>query len=229
MISQGWVFPTTGFTGGGEMSWGYNDPRGTYNGWLNSPGHYANMIDPSYQYIGVAQVGMMWVTDFANSCYANNPSCQITTDQGDPNLPVTVTEASNSQSSKKTRGRGKGKEESGSSETHSRQPIHPHLRLKLIGKRLLIKPERALVGQRASLSLTRQRHECWMPSEPSPITGEKLLVVGGRLANRSRSESASSAGRLSLCQLWVAVISLSLSGRTASRSGGCASQRQRRN
>lgn len=56
---------------GENMAYGYPTIRDTYAAWLNSPGHYSNIVDPTFRYYGsaLAVSGLMphlWVTDFAS-------------------------------------------------------------------------------------------------------------------------------------------------------------------
>ena len=65
-------------TSGENIACGNESGEGTYQQWVNSPGHYANMIDSGYQYIGIARAGTpaseanhgcpyYWTTDFAGN------------------------------------------------------------------------------------------------------------------------------------------------------------------
>lgn len=47
-----------------NIAWGYGSANSAFNGWMNSSGHRANILNPSYQVIGVGQVGSTWVANF---------------------------------------------------------------------------------------------------------------------------------------------------------------------
>ena len=40
------------YAGGGS----YNSPQQAFNGWMNSPGHRTNMLNPTYTHIGVGYI-----------------------------------------------------------------------------------------------------------------------------------------------------------------------------
>jgi hypothetical protein len=46
---------------------GYNDELSVCNDWYKSPGHYANIMNPSYNCAGAAHVNGYWTVDFAKS------------------------------------------------------------------------------------------------------------------------------------------------------------------
>ncbi|MGA5582106.1 CAP domain-containing protein [Streptomyces thermodiastaticus] len=52
---------------GENVAYGYATPEQVMDGWMNSPGHRANILDCDYQEIGVghAQPGDYWTQDFA--------------------------------------------------------------------------------------------------------------------------------------------------------------------
>lgn len=56
----------TGYTGE-NLGWGFGSAQAMFNGWLNSPGHKAAMINASFKYIGLGQVGSYWAADFSSS------------------------------------------------------------------------------------------------------------------------------------------------------------------
>jgi len=41
------------------------DPDQVYQLWYNSPGHYKNMLNRQYTYVGISRVGDYWTADFA--------------------------------------------------------------------------------------------------------------------------------------------------------------------
>jgi uncharacterized protein YkwD len=52
---------------------GYGTAEQVFNGWKNSPGHNANMLNPKYTQIGIGRAtvsgstyGTYWTTDFGN-------------------------------------------------------------------------------------------------------------------------------------------------------------------
>jgi uncharacterized protein YkwD len=55
---------------GENIADGNIDAASTFNQWYASPDHLANMISPSYQFIGISQNGIYWTTDFGGM---NNP------------------------------------------------------------------------------------------------------------------------------------------------------------
>ena len=63
---------------GENIACGNADAQSTFNQWVNSSGHLANMLSPHYQYIGIARAGSeadvsqkncpwYWTTDFAGN------------------------------------------------------------------------------------------------------------------------------------------------------------------
>ncbi|WP_258182902.1 CAP domain-containing protein [Enhygromyxa salina] len=52
----GWRFDQAGYNGGGwgeNIAAGYSDPASVVQGWLDSDGHCANMLNPSFSLIGI--------------------------------------------------------------------------------------------------------------------------------------------------------------------------------
>ncbi|MHC4662171.1 MAG: CAP domain-containing protein [Planctomycetota bacterium] len=52
---------------GENIAWGYDSPASVMNGWMNSPGHRANILDSSYSHLGVGQCdfcGRHWTQNF---------------------------------------------------------------------------------------------------------------------------------------------------------------------
>jgi hypothetical protein len=61
----------SGGSAGENIAAGYQTAQDVFNGWKNSPGHNANMLNASYRYIGIARVtggsyGVYWVTDLSS-------------------------------------------------------------------------------------------------------------------------------------------------------------------
>ncbi|MQY38689.1 hypothetical protein SRB17_67020 [Streptomyces sp. RB17] len=54
---------------GENVAYGYATPEQVMNGWMNSPGHRANILNCSYKEIGVglAQPGSYWTQDFGTA------------------------------------------------------------------------------------------------------------------------------------------------------------------
>ncbi|MEW2156417.1 CAP domain-containing protein [Streptomyces sp. NPDC007189] len=54
---------------GENVAYGYDTPEQVMTGWMNSPGHRANILNCSYKEIGVglAQPGSYWTQDFGTS------------------------------------------------------------------------------------------------------------------------------------------------------------------
>lgn len=44
---------------------GYDTPQLVIEGWLKSPGHCKNLMNPSYRFMGVARTGAFWTQNFA--------------------------------------------------------------------------------------------------------------------------------------------------------------------
>jgi len=60
----------------GNIAYGYRTPSAVVNGWLNSPGHRANIESASYKSIGVGAAGtttMYWAQNFGTSTAAASP------------------------------------------------------------------------------------------------------------------------------------------------------------
>lgn len=53
---------------GENIAWGQRSAQATFEGWLASPGHRANMLGPNYGIYGLGQSGGMWVIMFADRC-----------------------------------------------------------------------------------------------------------------------------------------------------------------
>jgi uncharacterized protein YkwD len=54
---------------GENVAYGYATPEQVMNGWMNSPGHRANILNCSFKEIGVglAQPGSYWTQDFGTA------------------------------------------------------------------------------------------------------------------------------------------------------------------
>ncbi|CAG8501183.1 12743_t:CDS:2, partial [Dentiscutata heterogama] len=66
-----------GFSSAGEnVAQGYNDEESVMQGWMNSPGHRENILNPSFKDAGFAQAGSFWTQDFdshSSKASATNP------------------------------------------------------------------------------------------------------------------------------------------------------------
>lgn len=60
------AFGLTYRTAGENIALGYSTPAAVMNGWMNSPGHRANILNPSFTKIGVGYVadGHYWTQEF---------------------------------------------------------------------------------------------------------------------------------------------------------------------
>ncbi len=58
-----------GFGAGENIAYGFTTPQSVMNAWLNSPGHKANIENPSYRVIGVGVAGstIFWAQDFGTT------------------------------------------------------------------------------------------------------------------------------------------------------------------
>lgn len=61
IAQQGYRFRT----GGENIANGYRDVPSVMNGWMNSAGHRANILNPAFKEIGVGRTGNYWCTVFA--------------------------------------------------------------------------------------------------------------------------------------------------------------------
>jgi uncharacterized protein YkwD len=50
---------------GENIAWGYPSARAVMRGWMNSPGHKANILNCSFRQIGIGRVGTYWTQNFA--------------------------------------------------------------------------------------------------------------------------------------------------------------------
>ncbi|MDB5251356.1 MAG: hypothetical protein JWP27_525 [Flaviaesturariibacter sp.] len=50
---------------GENIGFGYTSEQEVVDGWLKSPGHCKNIMNPQYQEMGVARAGDYWTQDFA--------------------------------------------------------------------------------------------------------------------------------------------------------------------
>ena len=46
---------------------GYHTPEQVVSGWMQSPGHRANLLEPKYQHLGVGYANSFWTQDFGKS------------------------------------------------------------------------------------------------------------------------------------------------------------------
>lgn len=54
-------------SGAGEnIAWGYSSASSAFNGWMNSSGHRANILNGTYQVIGVGFANGAWVANFGS-------------------------------------------------------------------------------------------------------------------------------------------------------------------
>ncbi len=53
---------------GENIAWGQRSAQATFEGWMASAGHRANMLGPHYGIFGLGQSGGMWVIMFADRC-----------------------------------------------------------------------------------------------------------------------------------------------------------------
>jgi uncharacterized protein YkwD len=53
-------------TAGENVAYGYSSPESVMDGWMNSPGHKANILNCAFKEIGIglAQPGFYWTQDF---------------------------------------------------------------------------------------------------------------------------------------------------------------------
>ena len=49
---------------GENVAWGYTSPQSVVAGWLNSPGHCANIMNPTFTELGVGLQGTFWTQLF---------------------------------------------------------------------------------------------------------------------------------------------------------------------
>lgn len=61
-------FDDAGYTGsswGENIAWGYGDPQSVVAGWMNSPGHCSNIMNPNFTETGVGYYsGSLWTQAF---------------------------------------------------------------------------------------------------------------------------------------------------------------------
>ncbi len=51
---------------GENIAWGYENPVDVVNGWMNSPGHRRNILQPIFSKMGVGHSGKYWVQVFTD-------------------------------------------------------------------------------------------------------------------------------------------------------------------
>jgi hypothetical protein len=62
-----------GGASGENVAWGYPSAAAAFQGWVNSPGHLANLLNPSFKSVGFGNVGVYWVADFSVAMGAAPP------------------------------------------------------------------------------------------------------------------------------------------------------------
>lgn len=78
---QGWP----GDGGVGENGASSSSASGALTSWINSPGHFANIINTYDDEIGIGIVGSMYFLNFGDCPEAASERCENTGDYGDPN------------------------------------------------------------------------------------------------------------------------------------------------
>lgn len=59
---------------GENIAWGQPTPESVVESWRNSRGHCANMMNPSYQHIGIGKAGVYWTQVFGSPERQPGPS-----------------------------------------------------------------------------------------------------------------------------------------------------------
>ncbi len=75
---------------GENIAMGYPDAQAVFNGWMNSEGHKANIMNPQYENVGFGQAGKYWTADFgtlsnqfgSTKVHCSGPLTAPTTEQG---------------------------------------------------------------------------------------------------------------------------------------------------
>lgn len=84
-------FRECGYGGGGgeDIAYGYGAAQATFDAWMGSPGHRANILG-SYKMIGLGQVGSAWTADFGNfdDSGTSNPPATATSTRVPPTTPT---------------------------------------------------------------------------------------------------------------------------------------------
>jgi uncharacterized protein YkwD len=73
-----------------NIAYGFGGAQGTFDAWMNSAGHRANILGP-YKVVGLGQVGSAWTADFGNfddSGSSGTPASPIPTSQPTQPLPT---------------------------------------------------------------------------------------------------------------------------------------------
>jgi uncharacterized protein YkwD len=52
-------------TWGENIADGYSSAEDVFDGWINSPGHRATILQPAFKYMGIGLAGDVWVQDFS--------------------------------------------------------------------------------------------------------------------------------------------------------------------
>jgi uncharacterized protein YkwD len=65
------------FTIGENIAWGQESIDEVMNGWINSPGHCKNLMNPEFKEVGVAENNEYWVQDFGGRASWNEHEQQM--------------------------------------------------------------------------------------------------------------------------------------------------------
>ena len=84
----------TNYTGAGEnIAAGYSSPAAVVDGWMNSPGHRANILNKSFTHIGVGYyTGNNWVQLFVTTTNPDDSSKKVTLTMSPKTLSLTADE-----------------------------------------------------------------------------------------------------------------------------------------
>lgn len=66
-------YPTGGYRAE-NIAAGFSSAQAVFDGWRNSPGHNANMLNPNLRTIGVGKAGTYWTTDFGSLIDGSEPA-----------------------------------------------------------------------------------------------------------------------------------------------------------
>jgi uncharacterized protein YkwD len=76
--STGYFDSSNGWGYGENIAMGYSSPNATMVGWMNSPGHRANILNPSFTHLGVGvNIGKwdVWYRSVATQNFGYGGSC----------------------------------------------------------------------------------------------------------------------------------------------------------
>ena len=76
--STGYLDSSNGWGYGENIAMGYSSPNATMVGWMNSPGHRANILNPSFTHLGVGvNIGKWdaWYRSVATQNFGHGGSC----------------------------------------------------------------------------------------------------------------------------------------------------------